>query len=51
MEFGIDEGGKIRILSNLIGGGEDVINRIRRAERLCWKVRANLDGYRLSRIW
>ena len=31
VEFGTEEGGKIRILGSWIGGTEDVSNRIRRA--------------------
>ena len=51
VEFGTEEGGKIRILGSWIGGGEDVNNRIKRAGGLWWKVRAKLKGSRLSRRW
>ena len=51
VEFGTEEGGKIRILGSWIGGKEDVSNRIKRAGRLWWKVRAKLKGSRLSRRW
>ena len=44
VEFGTEEGGKIRILGSWIGGKEDVYNRIKRAGGLWWKVRAKLRG-------
>ena len=51
VEFGSQEGGKIRILGSWIGGREDVGNRIKRAGWLWCKVRAKLKGSRLSRRW
>ena len=51
VEFGTEEGGKIRILGSWIGGGEDVSNRLKRAGGLWWKVKAKLKGSRLSRRW
>ena len=51
VEFGTEEGGKIRILGSWIGSGEDVRNRIRRAGGLWWKVRGKLKGSRISRRW
>ena len=51
VEFGTEEGGKIRILGSWIGGREDVSNRIKRAGGLWWMVKAKLKGSRLSRRW
>ena len=49
VEFGTEEGGKVRILGSWIGGKEDVNNRIRKAGGLWCKVKAKLKGSRLSR--
>merc|ERR1712212_416221 len=49
VDFGTEEGGKVRILGSWIGGKEDVNNRIRKAGGLWCKVKAKLKGSRLSR--
>ena len=49
LEFGTEEGGKVRVLGSWLGAEEDVRNRMKRAGSLWWKVRSWLKGSKMSK--
>ena len=51
LEFGTNEGGKVRVLGSWMGAEEDVRNRIKRANGLWWKVKGWLKGSKMSKKW
>ena len=51
LEFGTNEGGKVRVLGSWVNASEDVNNRIKRANGLWWRVKAWLKSSRLTKRW
>lgn len=49
LEFGTEEGGKVRVLGSWLGADEDVKMRIKRASGLWWRVKRWLKGSNMSK--
>ena len=51
LEFGIDEGGEVRVLGSWVIANADVGSRIMRANGLWSRVKPWLKGSRLTKRW
>ena len=51
LEFGTEEGGKVRVLGSWVDSKMDVKNRIKRAGKAWWTVKNGLKGSQLSKRW